>query len=179
MTVMTLELLLSKIDVIIEKVDDFPDDLRETGMRLMVDALLERSTPLAYTEEPVAHSVPAESLGNTVVQAQDSRNYATEIHQYYSVYGLDKRNDMEVASFLAHYLINLAPEDARVEAIEPENFEDLCKITGRALPKDARSTLSNAKNKRKYLESDGKGGFTLSTIGEHYVKHTLLKKNDE
>ena len=171
------DILVAELENIATNIQLFPDSLHKDVYHTLVNALLNDDTQISTETKSFA-----ESADIATIDAESEpvllRNYATELHEYYLKYELEKRNDMEVAAFLAHYFTEIAPTDVRVEAIEPKHIEELCQITGRPLPKDSRSTLTNAKNKKKYLESDGKGFYTLSTIGQHYVKHRLLTRDD-
>ena len=170
--------LLAELVYIAEKLKLFEECVQPAVYESLVDALFHRDSEFAVHDHAKNESNETIVIGTGGKQI-GQRNYATEIDSLYDEYGLEGYNDMELAAFVAYYFTEVAPTDARVESIGPEHFEELCTITGRSLPKNARSTLSNARHKKKYLNGSGKGEFTLSTIGRHYVKHTMLKKVPE
>ena len=169
--------LANEMEEMARIVEMFPSEVRRDVYRTLVDTFL-YGDRVPESDDISLHdqAVSVESGANGVQEAE--RNFATELDAYYRQYELEQYNDMEVAAFAAHYFTNMAPSEIRVEAIESSHFLDLCQITGRPLPKDAKSTLSNSKHKRKYLDSEGKGRYKLSTIGQHFVRHTLLSKEE-
>ena len=62
-----------------------------------------------------------------------------------------------------------------MEAINESHLVEFCTITGRRIPGRPAGSLSNAKNLKKYLDRVGTGTYSLTKVGEHFVKHTLLK----
>ena len=172
------DLLMKEMKAIAENVQLFPASLHESVYETLVGALLNRSSG---DNKPKATNLELQTTVQTPTiekSEHNHRNYATEVIDYYSRYRLSKCNDMEFAAFVAFYFTMEAPEGKRVETISESDYVDVCKITGRPLPKKARGALNNAKNNRGYLESRGKGAYSLSAIGEHFVKHRLLQEND-
>ena len=172
------ELLMEQLEQIAEKTKLFPDNLRESVYKLLISTLLDQEFRENDTPETGhGQEIPAPALADNI--GQETRNYVTELAKYYTEYNIAEYNDMEAAAFVAYYFTILAPPHKKVEVINEDHFIDMCKITGRKLPKRPKTTLNNAKNRRSLLESRGKGEYTLTALGEHFVKHTLFFKEGE
>ena len=173
------ELLKAEIPCIAKQVDAFPVDLQATVFQLLVEALLGQEIAVAAVDRSLDANPKVIDLGAAEQTDSGSRNYVTEILDYYTRYSMSGRNDMEVAAFAAYYFTQVAPPDKRVDAIGSEHYIDLCKITGRQLPKSAPTTLNNSKNRKGYLETKGTGVYALTDSGEHFVVHELIKGDEE
>ncbi|MCY4061156.1 MAG: hypothetical protein OXG53_02180 [Chloroflexi bacterium] len=171
------DLLVREMDTIARKVSLFPPELQDVVYEKLVATLLDEPAKLPVTDAHEA-SAGVSSIQVSPVGLGD-RNYAGEIEEYYSKYGLSEYNDMEVSAWVCYYFTTLAPEEVRVESIDANHYAEVCTITGRKLPKNAGTTLNNSKNIRKYLESKGTGLYALSQLGKHFVINTMLKENEE
>ena len=169
--------LVDEIDIIAEKVKQFPESLQEAVYNTLVNTLLDMKD--VQTEVSVDDARLPESFASISGEGTEDKRYSSaEIKEDYEKYRLDERNDMELAAYVAHYYISQAPSGERVGEINESHYKKMCKVTGRKLPKRAGAALNNAKNNRGYLKSTGKGSYALTDAGEHFVEHTLLKEND-
>lgn len=164
--------LLSNVGKMTNVVEKLPDNCREMVYSSLVAALLSDGTS---SEQVVEHSVKEGTFQNNV----DERNFAEELEMYYRRFGLDSVNDMEYAAFLGFFFAKLAPPSEMADRIDESHYKMACLITGRDLPKRITGTMNNAKNLKGYLESHGSGIYSISPMGEHYVKHKLLKEEDQ
>ena len=171
------DLLVAEMDTIARKVSLFPTELQASVYKNLVSTLIDESTQDTPADKRGKRS------GKTSISISplsgDDRNYTAEIEEYYRNYKLSEYNDMEASAWVCYYFTVLAPEEVRVEAIDANHYAEMCMISGRKLPNNAGTTLNNSKNIRKYLESRGTGIYSLSKLGEHFVKNTMLKGNEE
>ncbi len=172
------DLLISELDKIAEKVTLFPETLQESVYNLVVKSLLDTDPRDLEAIDVVSETEIGDISSGEEVAETEARNIASEVIDYYERFSLAKCNDMEFATFVVYYFTVLAPNDKRVETVGEAHYTELCKITGRQLPKRVSGALNNAKNVRGYLEREGTGIYSLSNLGEHFVVHTLLKEKE-
>ncbi len=167
---------MAELDTIAEKIKAFPESLQESVYSDWRSFLLDKEFPKAETEE-VVEVLQSNAPSSSVIKKEDEdRNYATEILDYYQKYNLSECNDMELSAFVAYYFKMAAPPENMVEAINESHLVEVCTITGRRIPGRPAGSLSNAKNLKKYLDRVGTGTYSLTKVGEHFVKHTLLNE---
>ena len=169
------DLILENIDRLTRAVKEFPAEIHEVVYSSMIAALLDMRP--AYDDssrDGIIHGIQ-----DTISQDDDERNIAEELESYYMRYSLDSASDMEFAAFLGYFYSKLAPPSEMVERIDENLYRIACMITGRDLPTRISGTMNNAKNHKGYLESHGSGVYSISAMGEHYVKHRLLKESEE
>lgn len=169
---------MAELDTIAEKIKAFPDSLQESVYSDWRKLLLHKEFPQTATNEIVEASQNDAPSSYVVKKVDEDRNYVSEITDYYHNYKLSECNDMELSAFVAYYFTVVAPPENKVEAINESHLVDLCTITGRRIPGRPAGSLSNAKNLKKYLDRVGTGTYSLTKVGEHYVKHTLLKEKE-
>lgn len=169
------ELLLDNMDKIKVAVEGFPEDCRKMVYSSLL-ATLQNDNTISTEDTTVA-----DITGDVEVSLQnsDERNIAEELEQYYWLFSLDKASDMEFAAFLAYFFARLAPPDELTERIDESHYKMACMITERNVPGRISGTLNNAKNLKGFLESHGSGVYSISAVGEHYVKHRLMRENEE
>lgn len=117
----------------------------------------------------------------------DSRNpileeeeiYAGEIPDkpgdFYRRCNISAYNDMEASAIVAYYYIVVTPKD-NFPMISDKEYLEMCKITRRKEPANAKGTLNNAKY-YGYLVSEGRGRYSLSGKGKWFVEGTVLKED--
>ena len=168
------DLILDNIDKLKTAVEEFPAAIQETVYSSMIAALLKNCSPLDEASKYVVKQGIKDANSSDV----DACDVAEELEQYYMRYSLDSASDMEFAAFLGYFYAKLAPPSDMVERINENHYRMACMITGRSLPGRISGTMNNAKNHKGYLESHGSGVYSITTVGEHYVKHRLLKEDD-
>ena len=166
--------ILANVDKMTEVVEKLPDNCREMVYSSLVVALLDSTDSTSVTS--LIDDIPS-------VQAEDDhdvdeRNIAEELELNYWRFSLDSVSDMEFSAFLAYFFKRLAPPTEMTDRIDESHYKMACMITGRDLPKRISGTLNNAKNLKGYLESHGSGVYAISAMGEHYVKHRLMKDEE-
>lgn len=82
------------------------------------------------------------------------------------------KTDVQFAAVVAYFYRFEAPPEERKEAIDSRGLQDAARLAGRRRPPDAKTTLNNAK-KAGYLDSAGRGVFTINSVGENLVAMTL------
>lgn len=169
------ELLLENIDRMTGAIEKVPEQCREIVYSKLVDALLKDD----YSSVMVSQLPHIHSSAPLLSVDADDRNIAEELEDYYSRYSLASASDMEYAAFLGFYFSKLAPPGEMTDRIDESHYKIACMITGRKLPSRISGTLNNAKNMKGYLESHGGGIYSITAMGEHYVKHRLLKEEDK
>ena len=169
---------MSELDSIAQKLKLFPDDLQDSVYNDWRKLLLEKGYCQPVVEDLEPPQIEAPMSAEALDELNDERNYASEIVDFYAKYNLSKCNDMQLSAFVAYYFTVVAPPENRVEAIKENHLVDFCTITGRRIPGRPAASLSNAKNLKKYLDRVGTGTYSLTKVGEHFVKHTLLKDPD-
>lgn len=168
------DLILENIDIMTNAVEKFPEALHDTVYSSMIAALLDNR----LSNEMASNSGVIPLIEDTGAQGDEERNVAEELEYYYMQYSLDSASDMEFAAFLGYFYAKLAPPSDMAERIDENHYRMACMITGRSLPGRISGTMNNAKNHKGYLESHGAGIYSITAIGEHYVKHRLLKEED-
>ena len=168
------DLILCNIDEITNAVERFPSEIQDRVYSSLVASLLSDRASfnvLSINED-------SQQIEDLISQYAEDRNLAEELELYYLQFSLDSASDMELAAFLAYFFAKLAPPNEMTDRIDESHYKMACMITGRDLPKRVSGTMNNAKNVKGYLESHGHGVYSISALGEHYVKHRLLKEDD-
>lgn len=80
--------------------------------------------------------------------------------------------DVQMVLIVAYYLAELAPPSLRKESITVTDVTEYFKQAGYPLPKEARFTLTNARN-AGYLDAIGNGQYKLNPVGHNLVVHKL------
>lgn len=168
------ELLLANIDKMTEAVEQVPGSCQELVYSSLVAALLKADVEVAGQTKIVDIS-SSETLHERHVE---ERNIAEELEDHYSRFRLNSINDMEFAAFLGYFFAKLAPPNELSERIDESHYKMACMITGRNMPTRISGTMNNAKNLKGFLESHGSGVYSITAMGEHYVKHRLLKEEE-
>ena len=166
--------LLANVGRMTEAVEKLPDNCREMVYSSLVAELLSVEAPVAL-QSPSVDKYSNQTLPGDNVE---DRNVAEELEQVYRRFSLDSVSDMEFVAVLAYFYAQLAPPAEMSERIDASHYKMACMITGRSLPKRIAGTMNNAKNLKGYLESHGSGVYSITAMGEHYVKHRLLKEGD-
>ena len=164
------DLILDNIDNLTNALEKFPADIHDTVYSGLIAALLDdRSSYDMSLQTGVTQQIES-----AITQDGDDRNVAEELEQFNVRFSLDSASDMEFAAFLGYFFAKLAPPREMADRIDESHYKLACMITGRSLPKRISATMNNAKNLKGYLESHGGGVYSISAMGEHYVKHRLL-----
>ncbi len=168
------DLLVENIEKMTDLVNKVPENCRELVYSRLIDVLLSDEGAIAgnATNQSIQSSQTVSSDGF------DERNIAEELETYYSRFKLDSISDMEFAAFLGYFFAKLAPPSESAERIDESHYRMACMITGRNMPTRISGTMNNAKNLKGYLESHGSGVYSITAMGEHYVKHRLLKEKE-
>jgi hypothetical protein len=82
------------------------------------------------------------------------------------------RSAIEMATLVAYYVSELAPEGQRRNTITRQDIERYFKSGNFKLPSDASFTLVNAKN-AGYLDNAGSGQYKLNPVGYNLVAHRM------
>jgi hypothetical protein len=82
------------------------------------------------------------------------------------------KSAVEMATIVAYYLLELAPEGERRDTLKTKDIETYFKIGGFRLPKEPQYTLPNTKN-AGYIDSVGSGEYKLNPVGHNLVVHSL------
>lgn len=167
--------LLENIGEMAKAVENLPENCREMVYRSLVVALLDEDDQLQVNSASAGKHT---AIVDTVEEI-DERNIAEELEGYYRRFSLDSATDMEFSAFLAYFFKRLAPPAETVDRIDESHYKMACMVTGKSLPKRISGTLNNAKNLKGYLDSHGSGVYSITAMGEHYVKHRLMKEIDE
>lgn len=167
--------LLENVEKMAAVVEKLPEELRELVYNSLVAALLDDARVKVDSS-----SIAFENgeLNTTSNASNIDRNIAKELQNSYSRYSLSSVNDMEFAAWVAYFYAKLAPPADMAEKIDETHYKKVCVITGRKLPSRITGTMNNAKNHKAFLESHGNGVYSISAMGEHYVRHSLLKENE-
>lgn len=88
-------------------------------------------------------------------------------------------NDMEASAIVAYYYTEVAPRDKISSTIRGKEYIEMCRMTGRRLPKsgEGAGTLNNTQYFKGYLISEGGGRYSLSDEGREFVEGTVLGPN--
>lgn len=167
-------LILENIGIMTDAVEKLPDSCREMVYSSLVDALLNDHTRIAV----MSKTDSIESNQVLYNHSEKERNIAEELEEHYRRFSLDSVSDMEFAAFLGYFYAKLAPPNDMTERIDESHYKMACMITGRNMPTRISGTMNNAKNLKGYLESHGSGVYSITAMGEHYVKHRLLKEDE-
>ena len=172
------ELLMREMDSIAKKIERFPDSLKKSAFEKMVDALFNESNVKAPIQE-TNNSIPSAASEQSVNdEREDDNSFSSNILDFYDRAGGSTCNDMEFATLSAHFYEKEARHPYRRATIGPDQLEKMCRITRRRVPANCRSTLNNAKNHKKYLESHGKGLYMLTESGKEFVNRKLNPEVD-
>ena len=171
------DLVMSEVDNMAAAVEKFPDSARGSACAGLIAALLyepaktengssakSRVTVDSTAAIHVEESIPA-------VQLQDLEWYADN-------YGLESISNPKFIAFVAVYHCDLAPKEERVDAFDEEHLKRAYDIVDRKIPKSLSAILSNAKNRDRFVESNGDGMFTPAPRARRFVKK-LLNGQDE
>ncbi len=82
------------------------------------------------------------------------------------------KSDMQFAAVVSYYYQFVAPEQSRKDTVDSATLIDAARLANWKRPPRPGMTLTNAKN-QGYLDSVGKGGFRLNSVGENLVAMTL------
>ncbi len=158
--------LRQKLDEIILTSERFPGGVRELIRQSLVEALLKEGRPdlaaSADVQQAAASETREDAEDTTVIDRESAEEFSRYLEQYKGV----KLNDMEFCGVVARFFTRDIPEDLRVDSIDSDLLMAAVRIAGRRKrPANPATTLNNAKNAGKFLDSMGKGTYRVSERG--------------
>lgn len=87
----------------------------------------------------------------------------------------EPRSAIEMATLVAFYLSEIAPESERKDDIDRRDVQTYFKQAAFRMPRDANQTLVNAKN-AGYLDAAGPGRYRLNAVGYNVIAHGLPRR---
>lgn len=148
-------------------VELFPSNLQERVFDELVGARREPDIAEGDSRNPV--------LGKKKTHAGEVIDELEGFYQRYNV-SSSAYNDMQAGTVVAYYHTLAAPKDKILPEISDKEYLEMCEITGRPQPANAKGTLNNAKY-HGYLVSEGRGRYSLSDKGKQFVEDTVLKED--
>jgi hypothetical protein len=168
-----IEQELTAITTIIKALDDLDESGRIRVIRYVFDHLKlstdhfethsgnVRDQSLLDTQLPTAKEVPQRILDIRTLREEKQPS-----------------TDVQMVSLVAYYLAELAPQAMRKDSISAGDVTEFFKQAGYPLPKDARFTLTNARN-AGYLDAVGNGQYRLNPVGHNLVVHKMPRAGSE
>lgn len=154
---------------IFELLKDLSSERQERVLRWVAEGLGVEVAPEARPEpEAATDEVPAD------VPASASHVRAPGRHTDIKTFVASKHpnSDQQFAAVVAYYYKFEATPAERRESIDGAALQEAARLSGRRRPANPRVTLNNAKT-QGYLDSVGRGEFSLNTVGENLVAMTL------
>ncbi len=172
------DLVMSKVDDIAVAVNKFPESAQGVACKEIISALIGDSSLSSNGSESRENSTH-DHIPVNVDNAVDDAKVTESLEWYADSFDLVSINNLQFAAFVAFFYCELASEVERVDAIDKGHLEIASDIVGRDLPGNLTTTLSDAKTKKRYLASKGKGRYEVAHAGKRYVKNELLKREQE
>ncbi len=177
------ELLKSEIPSISEQIKLFPLELQEKVFNLLVSTLLGNSVSTILSPNDFDETIGAETNKNDlpseleVKLSSEPRNYVQEFKTFFNEKVPDKKlNAIEFTAFVAYFFKFRAPEANQLDEITKETLEEAYRYVPIKPPGDLNSAMSNAKNKRGFLDSGEKPrSYKITPAGEYFINHDLPK----
>jgi hypothetical protein len=155
-----------KLEEVISVAERFPESVRELVYQSLVEALLQEGNPgltaLADKQGTRYAAHPSVARESRVIDHESASAFSRYFEQYEGV----KLNDMEFCAVVARFFTREISKELRVDSIGPDLLSEAVQIAKRPKrPKNPATTLNNAKNVGKFLESRGKGVYGISENG--------------
>ena len=168
------ELLMREMDSIARKLERFPDSLKSSAYKTMVETLLNEYVDITALQPTTMECEPETHESEVRQDSDEELNFSDGVREFYRRSSGATCNDMQFSAICAYFYKYDAPDPKRRDSIGPDQLEQMCRITRRRVPGNCRSTLNNAKNHKEFLQSDGQGMYSLTEHGKAYVKDKLL-----
>ena len=125
----------------------------------------------SYGEDD-SRDYPLELRPDSVSTADAYARNIGDPKDFYQFCDISRYNDMQASAIVAYYYTVLAPEGKILPGISNKEYIEMCIVTERKLPADAKGTLNNAQY-RGYLVSEGRGQYSLSNVGMNFMREVL------
>ena len=167
------QLLTDAMDEIVAVAEKYDPLLRPSIVNNLCRAFLASNNTV---DEARQQADALEENMRTGSEAVDPNNVAEEIDEYSQKYNLadSKVTNTAFIAFVAFYFSKVVDGKDRVNTISKEHVERACLIVGRKPPKNMKSAFGNAYTKG-YIKGVGSESYELTSPGEHFVRHSLLK----
>lgn len=167
----TAKTLGQAIDSIVEALKSLDGSSQLTAIRAACD-YLKIQAPEGIQAKPLGSSVPQETGGTSPPSAATAPVDIRSLKE-------QKRpsSATEMATVVAFYLAEHAPETERKTEVQVEDMNKYFKQAGFPLPKKPQFLLVNARN-AGYFDGLGGGKYRLNPVGYNLVVHNL-PRNEE
>jgi hypothetical protein len=152
---------------VFEKLKDLPTERKERVLRWVAEGLgLSMVPPRDATRASIERGIivdaprPATSEPG---QARDIRSF---------VRAKNPASDVQFATVVAYFYRFEAPPTEQREAIDAKALREATRLVDRKRISNPLNTLNNAK-KQGYLDSKGRGEFSINSVGENLVAMAL------
>jgi hypothetical protein len=141
-------------------------------LRWVAESLsLDPSSDSARSERPDSMGpMRAGTSADSSIQEPDRPRRSPDIKTF--VDSKRPKSDVQFATVVAYYYRFEASPETRRDSINAEALQDAARLSGRRRSARPLMTLNNAK-RLGYLDSPGRGQFSINSVGENLVAMTL------
>lgn len=86
-------------------------------------------------------------------------------------------SDIQFVAVVAYYYRFEAPFEARKDAVTADDVLEACRLVGRTRPGKVSQTMVNAHHQGLLDRAEGRGSYSINTVGENLVALTLPSGN--
>ena len=161
-----------------EQLRELSKDRQERVLRWVIESLGITPIPLAGAAIGTISQLSSPPIGDSMHGAGVLRQATAPIPDI-RTFAAQKAptSDNQFAAVVAYYYRFVAPEQDRKDSIGGAVLQEAARLAGRKRLANPRQTLANAKN-MGYLDSPGRGEFTINSVGENLVALAMPGRSD-
>jgi hypothetical protein len=156
---------------IVEKLNGFKRERQERVLRWVSETL-----GLVSPAQPIAPPAPAPAPPPSTPTPPANPQAATDIRSFIET--KNPRSDVQFVTAVAYYYRFDAPQDQRRTIIDAELVVEATRLADWDRLVNPPSTLNNAVT-RGYMDRQGPGQFSISTVGENLVARAMPSERED
>jgi hypothetical protein len=165
---------LDALRAVIEALTGFEANDQERILRWAREKLGLSLQP-AQPVHTVASSSPPPAHPPATSTPPSPEKSATDIKSF--VLAKAPASDIQFVAVVAYYYRFEAPLEARKDAVTADDVLEACRLVGRTRPGKVSQTMVNAHHQGLLDRAEGRGSYSINTVGENLVALTLPSGN--
>lgn len=159
------------VRAVIEALTGFEADDQERILRWAREKLGLKTQSPSHIPATTIPAAPSMTGAAPPAPAASGADNASDIKTF--VQAKAPASDVQFVAVVAYFYRFQAPLQIRKDAITAEDVLEACRLTGRQRPSKISQTMVNAHNHGLLDRAEGRGTYSINTVGENLVALTL------